>query len=432
MGAISVFVRVGLVLCVFYQGTGPAAAGGFALFEGSARGNALGGGLIGRADDPSALYYNPAGITRLPGFHVMSGATAIVPGTDVITVSGREQTMSATEQNVWVVPHLYATHQLSDTTWFGLGVFSPFGLGTEYDQNWPGRYNTYKAVIETLSVNPNVAFRATENLSLALGLSWVQFDLTLKQKIDAANLFTPDPDTYGTDVDQSLKGDSSGFGFNMALHYEACDWLTFGVGYRSKVTQKVKGDVDFSKPPAVQAVFPSIFNDTTASGEIVLPDMLSVGMLIQPSVVWSVEIGGVRTGWSCYEQLTIHYGRPILDPIAPGVVRTTRQENWKDAWRTHVGVEYHVLPWLDLRLGYVFDASPVPDERANYCLPANDRRLFTVGLGLQWDSWVLDLSCSYLHVKSRWVAARPAEGVLESRFEGGHAHLIGLSVGYRF
>jgi long-chain fatty acid transport protein len=431
MGRTGLLLEAGLVLLALFAGVGTATGGGFALYESSARSNAL-GGLVGRADDPSALFYNPAGITQLPGLQVMCGATGIIPNTDVVTVHGGKETTSGTEQDVWIAPHGYAASQFSDSVWFGLGVFCPFGLGTEYDPNWPGRYNTYKANVRTVTVNPIVALKATEKLALAFGISWMWFDLTMAQKIDFANLVAPDPETYAMDIDQSLSGDSCSLGFNVALHYEAGDWAAFGIAFRSEVKQRVKGDVHFTKPAAVQAMFPTVLNDTTASGEITLPAMVSLAVAFRPFPRCSVELGGIWTGWSSYEHLTINYGKPILDPIQPGVTSTTREEHWKDVWRTHVGLEYEASDRVDLRLSYVFDASPVPDETANYLVPANDRHLFNFGCGFHWGSWRLDLSYGYLDVKKRTVTGRHADGVLDSTFEGGHAHLIGVSLGYGF
>jgi long-chain fatty acid transport protein len=432
MERTTLFVGAGLFLLALLGVVDATSGGGFALYEGSARGNALGGGLVGRADDPSALFYNPAGITQMSGIQVMGGDTAIVPNTDVVTIHGGNATSSPTEQNVWVAPHGYATCQYSDALWFGLGVFCPFGLGTEYDSTWPGRYNIYEANLRTLTVNPNVALKATDKLSLAFGISWISLDLTLKQKIDFANLSNPDPDTFTADIDQSLSGDSQGWGINVGLHYAFNDWAAFGIACRSEVKQKVRGSVDFTKPAAVEALFLKVFNDTSASGEITLPAMVSVAVAFRPFSPCSIELGGIWTGWSSYDQLTINFGRPILDPIQPGVTSTTRKENWKDVWRTHVGLEYGISEWMDLRLSYVFDDSPVPDETVNYLVPANDRHLFNVGCGFHWDSWRLDLSYGYLHVKERTAPGRPADGVLESRFEGGHAHLVGVSLGYGF
>lgn len=412
--------------------TGLCRGAGFAIHEGSARGNALGGALVARADDPSVLFYNPAGMTRLPGSQVMGGATAILPATEVTTTYNDRKVSSSTKTNAWLPPHLYATRQCTDALWFGLGVFSRFGLGTQFDPNWPGRYNNTNAVIQTLAVNPNAAIKINDALSLAVGATWMWLDLTLEQKIAFPNLTRPDPDTDAGDVDQCLTGDSVGYGFNAALHYKACDRLAIGMSYHSKVKQKIDGEVAYAKPGSVEAMFPTIFNDTSAWGEIVLPDMASFGLAFYPVDRLSVEIGGTWTGWSTFEKLTIHYGAPILDPVKPGVTNSTKEKKWNDVWRLQAGVEYEFLNGLDLRCGYVWDASPVPDETADYLVPANDRHLYSLGSGFHRGPWTLDVSYTYLHITGRTVRARPEDGIFDSEFENGRAHLIGFSLGYRF
>lgn len=419
-------LSVGLGLAGVFLAVNMARGAGFALYEGSARGNALGGTLVGRADDPSALFYNPAGITQLPQLQVVAGATAIVPKADVVTTDGGAETRSETKTNCFVPPHLYSTYQYSDSVWFGVSVFSRFGLGTEFDADWPGRYNSYNAAIETLTVNPNVAFKVNEKLSLAGGVSWMWFDLTLEQKIDFGSL-VGSPNAL--DVDQSLTGDSSGYGFNLALHYKALDRMALGVSYVSQTKQEVKGEADFSKPAGVPA---TVFNDTKASGKITLPDILSLGAVFYPVDRLSIEVDSVWTRWSTYDELTIHYSDSILDPISPGVRSSTKDKKWNDVWRLQVGAEYKALDWLDLRLGYVYDDSPIPRETADYLVPANDRHLYNLGCGLHWGQWTADLSYTYLDIESRSVSARPEDGVLDSRFKDSDAHLIGSSVSYNF
>src|SRR5512135_306645 len=120
---------------------------GFALYEGSARGNVLGAGLVASADDPSALFYNPAGITQLKGKQAMIGFTAITPMISVETQNGARS--DDFKRNWYFPPHAYYTQQINDKWWGGLGLFSRFGLGTEFDSNWPGRYNSYFAEIQT-------------------------------------------------------------------------------------------------------------------------------------------------------------------------------------------------------------------------------------------------------------------------------------------
>jgi len=420
------YYSLGLVFGVigFLIGAQVCYGAGFALYEGSARGNALGGTLVARADDPSALFYNPAGITQLPGLQVMGGATFIVPGVDVTTTNfytGEKRTTSA-ETNVWMPPHLYATYQFSESLWFGMGIFGQFGLGTEFDEDWPGRYNSYDAQIKSLTFNPNFAFKVTDQLSLAAGIDFMWFDLLLEQKIDASGQNNPDTFTY--DVDQSLSGNSVGVGFNMAAHYKPCDWLALGISYRSWVRQNVDGSAEFKKPS-----FVPYFNDTDASGTITLPDTLFMGVMFKPWERFSVEIDGIWVRWSNFDKLTISYE----DAIVPGVDEATRVKDWHDTWRTAIGFEYKALNWLDLRAGYTFDQSPIDDEHADYLVPANDRHLFSAGPGFHWRNWTVDLSYTYIWIMNRdEVPARPSEGILESSFEDGFAHLMGLSVSYKF
>ncbi len=401
---------------------------GFALYEGSARGNALGGTLVGRADDPSAIFFNPAGMTQLSGLQIVGGATAIMPKTDVVTFDEGVKTSTETDSNVWVPPHLYSTYQYSDSVWFGLGILSRFGLGTEYDDDWPGRYNIYTAIVKTLSINPNLALKVNDRLSLAAGVSAMWLDLDLEQKIDfgaAAGL------PGALDIDQELTGDDWGYGFNLAAHYKACDWMSLGVSYVSRVDQDVDGDADFSKPAGVPA---EIFNDTGGSGEITLPDMVFLGVAFYPCDRWSLEVNGVWTGWSTYDELTIKYDNLIA--VDPGtglpVTEVTVPKNWDDVWRFQFGIEYQAMDWLDLRVGYVWDESPIPDETADYLVPTDDRQLYNIGCGMHWDQWTVDLSYTYLSVDTRSVDARPQDGILDSKFEDGYTHLIGASVGYRF
>ena len=119
-----------------------AGAEGFALTEWSSRGLSLAGGMVGRADDPSAIAYNAAGITQLPGTHVMGGFAAIAPmGTIDLDLADGSHTSTTTKPHIWAAPHAYITHQLNDRFWLGLGLFSRFGLGNEFADNWTGRYN---------------------------------------------------------------------------------------------------------------------------------------------------------------------------------------------------------------------------------------------------------------------------------------------------
>ncbi len=400
-------------------------ASGFALYEASARGNALAGALVARADDPSALFFNPAGITQLPGLQMMAGATFIMPSTKVTTYSPQAVTTSSVD-NTWYPAHLYATYQATDKVWLGLGVFSPFGLGTEFPETWPGRYNSYKAIIQTIDVNPNIAFKVNDKFSFALGLDLLWFDLNLKRKIPSA------PFTGGRDVgdiDGSLQGSTMGVGLNVALHGRPFDWLRLGLSYRSQTTVSVTGDATFVRPSAFSSspILSTLFNNTTGTGSITLPDELYLGAAFYPVKDFSVEVGAIWTHWATYNSLTITYDTALY----PGGSSSTDTKNWHNVWRPFIGAEYKATDWLDLRAGYAFDQEAIDTQYADYLVPANNRHLFSVGPGFHWRNWSLDLSYTYLLITDRNNV--PAHGfVLPSSFTNGYANMVGFSVGYKY
>ncbi len=381
----------------------PVYGAGFGLYEGSARGNALGGTLVGRADDPSAIYYNPAGITQLKGCEVEGGATFITPATDVRTTSASGQKTTSSKDNTWIPPHLYGTYQASDSIWLGMGIYSRFGLGTEFPSTWPGRYNSYDARIETVSYNPDVALKINDQLSVAAGVQAVTFDMKLKRKL---------PYQPNNDLDLSLTGDAVGYGYNLGIRYAPLKWLALGAAYQSQVDEDIDGQASIH------------VKKTDASGDITLPDEIFLGVTFKPLDKLSLEIGALRTGWSSYDQLKIKFD----DPTVLGKSESITPKDWDDVWRYQFGVEYSLTDKWDLRAGYVIDQEPIPDSTVDYLVPANDRQLYSVGCGYKWSTWALDLSYTYLRIDDRTVDARPADGVLPSEFENGDAHMIGVSV----
>lgn len=173
---------VGLWVALVLGVASSAMAEGFALTEWSARGLGLASGMVGRADDVSAIAYNAAGITQLPGVQVMGGMGLIAPmgALSLDTKYGKAET--TTKPAVWAAPHAYASWQLNDSLWLGLGVFSRFGLGNSYDQNWTGRYNLYSVNLQTISAVPTLAWKINDILSVSAGLEIMNINLTTEQK----------------------------------------------------------------------------------------------------------------------------------------------------------------------------------------------------------------------------------------------------------
>lgn len=417
-----------LACCLVLVSAQISGAAGFGIYEWSARGNALGGATVGRADDPSALASNPAGITQLDGLQILGGFTVIHP---IVDIKAGNEWFTSDDDAYWIPPHFYATWKVNDRYSVGLGTFSRFGLGSVIDEDWNGRYNSYEAIIESVSINPNVAVKVTDKLSAAFGVESTYLNFDKKQKLDWTGT-----QNLALDGDAQLSADGWGYGFNMAMHYQPCQYAKLGLSYRSPVTMKVSGDADFSMPTAYSGTLLDTlgaFHDTSASGTVTLPDSFAFGVAVYPMDKLSVEVGAVYTLWSKYDELTINYGGNVIPKPGVGLVNQTSQpKNWNDVWRFNLGVEYAALDWLDLRAGYVFDQTPVPDETIDYMVPANDRHLLNGGLGFHWDNWTVDLSYTYLMIMDRDIDGRAGSGVLDGEIDNADAHIMGVSVGYKF
>jgi len=394
-------------------------AAGFGIYEWSARGNALGGAMIARADDPSAVAFNPAGMVQLEGTQMMFGFTAISPTADVTGYDLPAYLMAdpfaTTVSSTFFPPHFYYTRQISDNQWFGIGLFTRFGLGTEFDPDWFGRYNSYKAEIMSVSVNPSWAWKINEKFSVGLGVEAMYFGIDLKKKIP--NPKAPNPFDPGVALDSELEGDSFGWGWNMGFLYRASDTVKFALTYRSQVEQEVEGDFDLYLPDG------SKVDHKGAGGQITLPDLLVAGIAFKPTEKLSVEIDAVLTRWSTYDRLTINFDDDTS---------ATSPKNWSDTWRYQLGIEYALNENLDLRLGYVIDPSPIPDETVDYIAPTNDRKLYSVGLGYRKGDWTYDFSYTYLDITPRDIEGRSSDYVFDSRQNNGDAHLFGISLSRKF
>jgi long-chain fatty acid transport protein len=375
-------------------------------------------------------------MTQLPGTHVSAGMTFIRPsGTvepDDSSLHGGEG-----EDNTWIIPNAYLTTQLGERYWFGMGLYSRTGLGTEYDddENWFGRYNSMYAGIKQISLTPNMAIKLTDSLSMGVGLEVAYIEVNLQTMIDAADPKNPGTGGGFYDVKQKLKGGDPGYGFNLALHYKPVDWLSFGASYRSKIEVTMKGDADFSNIGSLAVAgdaaktLGQAYGDSFKATEP-LPAMLSLGVMVKPLDKLSVSFDLLRTYWSAYNELKIEMTNSVLPSPADTIVK---KKNWKDVNRYQIGVEYALYDWMDLRLGYVYDESPVDPDHAEYQIPSNDRQIYSIGSGFHWDAWTIDVAYSYLTVKERNFKDSKERGVnTASTFEDGDSHIVALNLGYRF
>jgi long-chain fatty acid transport protein len=405
--------RIACIALLLSLAAGSAAFGaGFALYDFSARGNALGGALVGRADDPSALALNPAGITQIPGSAFLTSVGFLLPYGTVSAAGGGISTDQI--DRTFILPSMYYTKQLNDRLWFGIGVMSRFGLGTDFPEDWFGRYNSYRAMIESVSVNPNIAWKVNDSLSLSLGVEALWFEADLRKKIDSTGGAAPNP---ATDIDFRLKGDDIAFGWNMGLHYRMDETTRIGLHYRSRVKLALSGTA-----AATSLRGP---DSTGAHVDLTLPEMFMFGISKQVNPKLNVEIGAIYTGWESYDSLAVDFDRPLL-----GRTGSVTPKNWGSVWRYQIGFEYKHSPEWTWRLGYTYDQEPMPQSTLDYQVPTGDRQLLSVGFGYSKNNWSLDLAYTYLLSGDRHFEERSSEGIPASRSHdmGANIFLISFSM----
>ena len=383
---------------------------GFALYENSSRGGALCGALAARADDPSALFFNPSGITQLQGRQISNGMNTYTGIVEIHYPGGRESVIDKT----WFVPNFYLSQQMTDDIWLGIGAFAPYGLGNKYREDWYGRYNMYHAEISCIEVNPNIAYKFSDSLSFAFGLSTQHFAILSKRKVGLQNVviedlvtnknFSPDnakltyinqfAEYFDTlpDIDQEVSVNKFAYRFNISFRFSLNDKISIGANYRSKVSYTLSGDVKYKQLPQKHPLFPQLdspvndmnifFQDSDLEVDISLPDIFAFGVAYAVNDKLIVEADIVHTRWSRYDKLIYHFQN--------GIGYAEDRANWSNVNCYRLGAEYQLNESLTARFGYLFDESPLDDNYIDFSLPGNERHLFTTGFGFKYNKFIID------------------------------------------
>lgn len=377
-------------------------AGGFALNEFSARGNAMGGAVLALPADASTVIYNPAGMTQLPGTKTMVGVTAIAPTADVHAGSGSKTTL---QTNVYTPPHAFLTHQLSDTIWLGVGTYTRFGLGTQFGYEWAGATKTYKAELASYSFAANLAFKLTDKLSFAVGPEIIYSSADLRKRPTST-------------TDMRMIVDGVGIGAQAALHYVFNDQWSAGFVYHATQKQSDSGHVHYTEVIAP----PLVLRNQALTIRMDLPASYSLGLAYKPNADWKIEADAVFTQWEDYKKLRYDFENQA---------DVTSLKNWRNTWRFQLGAEYMATDWLALRGGFVWDQDPIRRGYEDYMLPTNDRKIYSLGFGIIDDKLTYDFSLMYLINNDRSMNYNPNLAGA-TKITNSKAYMAGFSVGYTF
>ncbi|MBI3903473.1 MAG: outer membrane protein transport protein [Nitrosomonadales bacterium] len=339
----------GAVTSVMLALSGNAAASGFALIEQSASGlgNAYAGGAAG-AEDASTVFFNPAGMSRLSGKQIVVAAHAITPSAKFTSSAGVASGGDA--GSMAIVPNAYFTMEVKPGLKAGLGVNAPFGLQTEYDSNWIGRTQAIKSKIETINVNPSLAYQVNDALSIGVGLDYQHISGELSSSLGLGNTAV-------------VKGTDNAWGYNLGVLYNLNASTRIGVAYRSAISYTLHGSVATGIP----------LNDGPVSLKVKVPDTLSLSAHHQVNDHYAVMADVTFTGWSSFKEVN------VVDGTGASLSGNPTIENWKDTVRVSVGATYSYSEKWSARAGLAYDQAPVSDAFRTPRIPDNNRTWLAVG-----------------------------------------------------
>jgi long-chain fatty acid transport protein len=335
-------------------------------------------------DDATIVWFNAAGMSRLDERWTVTTAPPIVTFglnfTDGGTTSVLRQPMagpsSADGGSTTAAPHLYIVRKINDKWWTGFGFNAPYGLENDYGETWVGRYHATRSRLAVLNMNSSVAVKVSDRLSLGAGLDLQRSDAQLANMIDFGSLgfaiglpLTP----QGSDGRIELDFGGWAVGYDLSLAWDLDARSRLAVTYREQVEHTLSGDATFTAPAEAQLFMATgQFVNTNATTQLPMPRELSVGGSHELARNWVLLADFTWTDWSRFDELTVTFANPAQPDL-------TQAADFKDSFRSAVGVVYRATDVWDLRAGGVYEWTPVPDATRNPRLPEVDNTAFSVG-----------------------------------------------------
>ncbi|HEX8173018.1 MAG TPA: outer membrane protein transport protein [Thermoanaerobaculia bacterium] len=420
------FIVVLILTCLV---SSAAFAAGFSIFEQGAKATGMSGAFAATADDPSAIFYNPAGMAQQRDLSVLAGATFINFTNEFRGDPNSEFTSGTTgkyDRHTFVPPNMYAVVPIGNNITVGIGVFAAFGLRTDWQDPWAGRFISRDADLKTTSVEPAIAWQTSNGVfAVGGGLEYRRAKVVLNQNL-ALPFINPFTGRISDIGNARLASDwGSDTGWNLGVLFKPSERFRLGASYRAPMDIDLDGEADFTQistgnAQLDQLVAPSIPKDQGITTTIPFPAIYAVGAATRVAG-WDVELDITHMTWSRFKALPINF------ETSPDVVRP---QNWDDSSAYRLGTNKRINDTWDVRLGVLYDQNPQPVEAVSPLLPDSDRVGANIGAGFHHGPFIVDGALFILHFKDRSTQGRNTEG-----FNGTYqtdATLWSLNVGYRF
>jgi long-chain fatty acid transport protein len=450
--------------------TGQAFGSAFALQEQNASGlgHAYAGGAAA-AEDVSTIWFNPAGLVRLSTAQIVVAGNLICPSAK-FNDSGSQNAMfqplggtGGDAGSCAVVPNLYLGVPFTDKWSFGLAVNAPYGLKTQYDSNWLGRFQAIESKVETININPALSWEPTKDLTIGAGVNWQRITATLTNNVNYAAAFaqgvgglvasgqlpaaaapTLVGSAVGLESGANVSGNDTGWGWNVGVLWQVSQQTRIGAAYRSAIKYNINGTVSFSNPGAANlgplppalaptgALIVGGVNAQLANGNVNLalkvPETANLSIFHQFNNQWDLMADLQYTGWSSVQQLQV--------VRSTGSVLETLPENFSNTWRGSVGANYRYNDSWIFRGGLAYDQSPVNNTDRSPRLPDNNRTWIALGTQYKFNpNWAVDVAYAYIFVDNSSInqngGSTAANGLINGSYKN-NVNILGAQVTYTF
>ena len=410
-----------------------AMANGLSLNEQSA--SSAGSAYAGRAstaNDASILFGNPAGMSRLKRAEVSGGLAVIDASTDISNASGP---FPGTNEGDMVpfsaVPFGYYVTPINDKLHAGIGLYAPFGVESDYEDTFQGRYHALNSVVKVVTIQPTISYAFNDKVSIGFGPTINHIEGKLTSALP--NVLYGGSGDAGVDIE----GDDIGYGYNLGVLVAVSDRLDWGLTYHSKVDYTLEGDTTVSggngmlgpipPNPMIPTGLPGLNGKYDAKLDITMPESVDTSFSYQATEALTLFAGATWTRWSHLEGIDVENSG--VNPAYAGDFGTVSEElNWEDTWAVAVGGAYQLNPSWVLRAGYAKDRTPTSDMDRTARIPVSDRDIVTLGAGwMLSDDLTLDAAYAYIDEKK----GRVAQSSYSADFENS-AHGVALQATYRF
>lgn len=419
----SKILRVSLLsaICMTALTTGANAAG-FYIQEQSVKG--LGSAFAGSVtsiDDASTVYFNPAGMTKLDRAQVNGGVNLLIPRADL---DNRGSTFNGTAvggdsggnpYSPTPVPNFYAvTPVLDDMLWAGIGIGAPFGLASDYGDDWFGRFDSVKTELKVINIAPSVAYKANDWLSVGGGVDIQYANATLTSAVS---------DTLA-EGESSLKGKDWSVGYNVGVLIKPIETTEIGVHYRSAISHRLDGRINVSGLSGLVPTAPNFSTGGTA--DLDLPDLATFGIAHQ--LTPDLRLMGQATwfGWNNFKDITAFSDA--------GTQLSSVKQDYQPTWAFALGAEYDINETWTVRGGYQFDQTPTTDEFRTSRTPDGDRNWFSAGATYRMTPQIdLDFAATYIDVAKGNIDVSRNSGLARvSADTDGSVGIVAVGLNYKF